>query len=154
MGLLRSELIFINPKVSERTELLKLMAQKLTGLGVVNEDYTDKLLMREDLYPTGLPTEPLKFAIPHAETDCVLTDAISIAILDKPIPFRRMDSPQTEVAVNIVIMLAIKNSDFQLTMLQTLMNAFDNKQLWADIIGFNSPEEVIDRLRDVIVQND
>jgi|GEM_PF-4533710 Phosphotransferase system mannitol/fructose-specific IIA domain (Ntr-type) len=65
------ELIFLNLDVSNRNELFKKVYEKLAEKGIVKESYLDALTKREDEFPTGVVTQFLPIALPHANPENV-----------------------------------------------------------------------------------
>lgn len=65
------ELIFLNLDASNRNELFKKVYEKLAEKGIVKESYLDALTKREDEFPTGVVTQSLPIALPHANPENV-----------------------------------------------------------------------------------
>lgn len=143
LELLNPNLIKINMEALNRNEVLKKIAKLLVESGNVKESYVEALLEREKNYPTGLPTESVGVAIPHADTEHVIKPAIAIAVLKEPIEFKAMSNPNEEVKVKIVFMLAIKDPDEQIKLLQSLIEIFQDKELLLKIASAESAQDLI-----------
>lgn len=120
--------ILLDWKASTCGEALATLANKLYKAGVVTDEYQVAILERESKFPTGLMTKTYGVAIPHCYPDKVITPQIGFMRLAQPVKFRQMGD-NAEVEVRIVFMLALKKSDDQLKMLQTLMALFQNQEL-------------------------
>lgn len=145
MTLLKEEHVLIHPQAANRTELLELMASQLNQSGITCAGFTEALLAREEQFPTGLPTENIRFAIPHADAKYVLENALAVAILSEPVAFHRMDDPAQEIMAEVVVMMALKDSDGQLEMLQKLIGLFCDKDFWVEILAMSEPREVVEK---------
>src|SRR5579862_6898362 len=51
----------------DATDALRQAAALLARVAAVTDDYADAVIAREADYPTGLPTEPVGVALPHAD---------------------------------------------------------------------------------------
>ncbi len=131
-------------KTDDRETLLRQMAGRMARYGYVKEGFLESILRREEEYPTGLCVHSAQFhmAIPHADPEFVNTDAVAAAVLEKPVAFRRMDERGQEVAVSLVILLAIREPGEHMQMLagavrmlqdadraERLMNAASGREL-------------------------
>lgn len=63
------------------------MSQQLTQQGYVTEGFTDAIIAREAVFPTGLQFEDYGVAIPHTDSDYVRETKIAIMTLKEPVPF-------------------------------------------------------------------
>ena len=112
-----------------REAALSYIADKLTELGYVKEDYKQSLLEREKIFPTGiyLP-DAINVAIPHTETYLVNQDLFVIGIPEKPILFNQIDEPEEELLVDMIFLFAIKNSNEYLSVLASLTENLSNDE--------------------------
>lgn len=125
-----------------RTETLTYMANDLYEKGYVKEIYKDALLEREATYPTGVPSEPIAVAMPHAARETVNKCVISVAKLEAPIDFCRMDNPEATIPARIIFMLAIDSNDGELDVIMKIMDLVQNQEVMQKIIGMNSVEDI------------
>ncbi|WP_029215012.1 PTS sugar transporter subunit IIA [Kallotenue papyrolyticum] len=79
----------------------------LVAIGAVDEPYLAAVLERERTFPTGLPTEPYGVALPHASGP-LRRAALSLISLREPVVFGQMGAPDEQVAVRLVIGLAVE----------------------------------------------
>ena len=106
--LLFEDLIGFNLEAENYEEVIRKIGQDAYQKGYVKKEFSDAVIAREKLYPTALPTEILKVAIPHPmERDSVLKSAIIVTKLKKPINFVLMGSDDELVPVNIVLHLPL-----------------------------------------------
>jgi len=122
-------LFIIEGNVQSWNEAIELCCKKLHEEGIVEEAFYHACIEREEVFPTGLPTE-LGVAIPHADSKHVKEDGICFLRLADQVLFKRLDAPDQSVGVNYVINLATKNPNEHLQILQKVM-AFvqDSKRL-------------------------
>ena len=104
---IEENLILVKEKVVSREEIIRKLGRLLYEKGFVKDTYTQAVLDREIEYPTGLQARVTGVAIPHTDTEHVLKPAVAIATLEHPIIFNGMGMPDTEVKVDIILMLAI-----------------------------------------------
>jgi PTS system galactitol-specific IIA component len=96
------------------------------------------------VYPTGLPSQGVAVAIPHADPVHVNQSAIALATLQKPVSFSMMGNPQETLGVKIVMLLAIQKPDEHLELLKNLMGMLQNGALLLRIAEATSKEEVVE----------
>ena len=129
---------------NDQADLLSQMTKRLVDNGYVTDGFLQDLLEREKVYPTGLQIDgvPYAFAIPHANSSCVLMDSICIATLKNPVSFKRMDDPDLSIDVSIVFMLANKNSKKHIELLSTIVHLFQNKAFSKRLMSSKGFEEL------------
>ncbi|WKY44522.1 PTS sugar transporter subunit IIA [Eubacteriaceae bacterium ES2] len=142
--------IQVNCQASNQIEAIKLAAGPLFEKKMVKESFVDAVLEREKTFPTGLPTS-IGVAIPHTDSKHVIDEGISIVTLKKPVDFKGMGNPKEIVAVEIIILLAIKNPAKQLGILQKIITIIQNKEMLEKIKAADDPEKVHNLIRTFIV---
>lgn len=148
--LIHEDLIILNYEVESKQELLVNLSQILKKKGYVKESYTEGILKREEIYPTGLNTEGVKVAIPHTDAIHVNKPAILVAILNKSVIFKEMGNGINDVDAELIFMLAVKNPNHQVTTLGKLMSIFSNKDTLLSVYKSKSKKEVVDILSNVL----
>ena len=132
--LLNEDLIFMNLKAADSESLLHMLSNELQTRGCVKPGYADAVIRRERIYPTGLPTNIMKVAVPHAmEREFVLEPRVLVAVLDEPVAFKEMGDGVRDVMVNIVFLLAVCGSSHQLAILQKIVGMFSDTDIMTDI---------------------
>lgn len=112
-----------------REEVLKQMADLLFRKGYVRETYADALLEREKRYPTGLELPGgVNVAIPHADIQHVIKQALVIGAPDGPIQFNSMEDPSKFLDVHVIFLLVINNPDGYVKFLSNLAAMFQEEQ--------------------------
>ncbi len=115
------KLILVKAAFNTREEIITKLGGLLFENGFVKDSYTQAVLNREITYPTGLPARMAGVAVPHTDTDHVIKPAIAIATLANPVTFFMMGSPETEVQVEIVIMLAVHDAKLVIPVLRKVI---------------------------------
>jgi len=129
--------------------VLKALADRLFEDGSVKKTYFEAMLKRERSYPTGLPTDRIKVAIPHAEVEHVNYSAFAIATLPEPVKFGEMGAgPESTLDVQIDTMLANADPEEQVKTLRKMVDLFDEPDSLQAIMAANSPKEVVDILKE------
>ena len=73
--------IMVGLEAKDNGDAIMKMVECLAGNGHVNKGYYDDVMAREAQYPTGLPTEGVRIAIPHANSEHILDSTIGVAVL-------------------------------------------------------------------------
>jgi PTS system galactitol-specific IIA component len=122
LKLFNPEMIAVGAQAADTKEAIQLLGGMMAKNGYVEELYWEDVLKREETFPTGLPTQPVAIAIPHADPDRVIKSGIAIAVFEEPVKFRIMGSntPDT-LDVPVVFMLALKDFKEQTAVIRDLM---------------------------------
>ncbi len=149
--LLFEDLINFDLEAENYKEVIQKIGKDAFQKGYVTKDFSEAVIKREELYPTALPTEVLKVAIPHPmERDSVLKSAIIVTKLKKPVDFVLMGSDNELVPVNIVFTLAINGTEHQLTILQKLVSLFSVPESMKKIDQAATSKEMMDTLKSLL----
>lgn len=131
-------------EASNAAELLARMAARLHALGYVDEGFVNALLDRERDYPTGLATEPVPVAIPHAYPGFVVKPAVAVAVLKQPVDFQAMGDPERTLAVRAVFLIAINEPTAQLDFLRRFALAIQNDTFLPGLLAAQNARQVRD----------
>ncbi|HAE61560.1 MAG TPA: PTS sugar transporter subunit IIA [Eubacteriaceae bacterium] len=148
---LKEEFILNNYKCEKFEDVIYALCQRLVEGKAIEKEYFDAVIEREKKFPTGLPTEPYKVAIPHASGDgLVLKSSLAVAVLNKPVNvIEAGSSVGKNLKVDIVFLIAMKSADGQLDMLRRLNEIFTKKEYLEKIKNSETPKEVINILQNV-----
>jgi PTS system galactitol-specific IIA component len=147
LNLIKKELVFPKLEVKNKNELFKVLYEELNKNGFVKESFLDGVLEREKKYPTGLQLKSFGCALPHTDHEHVIKPAISVAVLKNPVVFRSMENPQNEVSVNMVFMLALNKSEYQIEALKQLAMMIQNDSFFGKISKENKAEDILDIIK-------
>ncbi|AFV87944.1 Phosphoenolpyruvate-dependent sugar phosphotransferase system [Acidipropionibacterium acidipropionici ATCC 4875] len=140
--LIGPELVHVGVDARSRDDLFAMMAGTLGECGRTRPSFLQGLVEREKNFPTGIPING-GVAIPHTDAEHVISDAISIATLSSPVGFREMaGTDDTEIPVDVVIMLALGGSGQHLTVLQQVIKAIQDADFMASLRASTSPDEI------------
>lgn len=106
--ILRQDCILENLSADSKEEALRQMGEVLLAKGLVKESFVQAIQDRERKYPSGLPMEGHKIAIPHTDADHVNESAILFARLVNPVEFSVMGDPDDKIQVQMISMFALK----------------------------------------------
>ena len=146
-------LVFMDLEFSNNIEALKFLSSKLYEKGYVEEGYQKAILDREKKYPTALPSVDIKIAIPHATHTLVNKAALAIGILKNPVEFTSMGDADIKLDVQIIIMLALKEPQGHIEMLQKIVKLIKTPGVLKAIVKASSIEEVINKLKPYLIKN-
>lgn len=145
----REELVLMNYAAKDTEDVLRSLADLLYQDGSVKESYFQAMYERERAYPTGLPMEGIKVAIPHAEVEHVNFSAFAIATLPEPVKFGEMGgAPDSLLDVNIVMMLANADPEEQVKTLRKMVDLFDEPDSLEAIMNAETPRDIVDILKE------
>jgi len=147
VDLLKPEHVLIGFRASTAREVIYKLARPLVQSGHVAPAFAKDVWEREQKFPTGLPTQPLAIAIPHADPDHVNKTAIGIGILRSPVRFKQMGSDSSLLTVRIVFLLAVKEREKQVELIQQLVTVIQNQSLLEKLATAKDTQEVVDLIR-------
>lgn len=141
--LLHKGLIHCNLEAATKDDVLQHMAAAMHEQGYVKKAYIAGVRGREATNPTGLQLEKTGCAIPHSEMSYVTQAAISVATLQQPVMFQRMDDFSAPVAVELVFMLAVNEGLKQVNTLQELMGVLQNNEKIDELLQAANAEDML-----------
>ena len=144
--LLRKDLIRIGLKGSTSEEVERNFAAVFVEVGVGKSNYPDAIVAREKDYPTALPAAAFDIAIPHTYAEYVNEEAMGIAILEHPVEFKQMGSPEITLYPQLLFMLAIIDPKNQLKTLQNIVKIVQSDDLLFQVKNAKTADEVYDIL--------
>jgi len=136
------KLILVKESVSSREEIIRKLGDLLYSNKYVKDTYTQAVLDREVIYPTGLQARVAGVAIPHTDTDHVISPAVAVATLQEPVIFKGMGAPDNEISVDIVMMLAIHDPNLVVKVLRNVIFILEDDQSLAALQSATSKEEI------------
>lgn len=145
----RKELVLLNYQAKDAEDVLRALAALLFEDGSVKDTFFQAMLDRERLYPTGLPIDGIKVAIPHAEVEHVNYSAFAIATLPEPVKFGEMGAaPDSLLDVQIVMMLANADPEEQVKTLRKMVDLFDEPESLDAIMASGTEDEIVNILKE------
>ncbi len=140
--LIKRDLILDNLNVSSKEEALRKMAEILYNKGYVEKDFIKAILEREKHYPSGLPMEGHKIAIPHTDATYVKKSAILFARLNNYVDFNVMGSPEETIKVKMISMFALKEKKKIGDLLETLITLYQDNNVLDNILMAKDGDEI------------
>ncbi|WP_339226609.1 PTS sugar transporter subunit IIA [Oceanobacillus sp. FSL K6-2867] len=119
--------ILLDVEGNSKEEVLAAIGNNLVDRGLVKESFVPAIIKREGEFATGLPTAGVSVAIPHTDVEHVNKKTISIAVLKNPVDFVIMGDDSETTPVQLVFMLAMDEAHSQLSLLQKLMQVFQEE---------------------------
>lgn len=132
---------------TDRDGLLIELSEILESKGFVKESYRESILAREKMHPTGLMVEDLiNIAIPHTDVEHVLKPTmVVIKHSSSNFQFFRMDEPGSEIPVDVVFLLVVKESDGYVNFLAALTNLFQDAS-FINLLSSTTPDKICEGL--------
>ena len=145
MVILDKNNILLDVEFNNKEELITAVVGKMAENGYVKQSYATAVLERESQYPTGLPTEDVITALPHANSnDDVIKTGIGVARLVSPVEFNCMGDDETVLEVSLVFVLASTAGEgSHLEDLQNLMSCFTREGLLLDLMKASEVDEFV-----------
>ena len=143
---LKEDCIIEKLDAATREEALLAMSNILLAKGYVKETFPEAILERERLYPSGLPMEGHKIAIPHTDAEHVNKSVILFARLSRPLEFASMGDPDEKIQVSLISMFALAEKKEIGKMLEILITAYSNNDVLDAILKADSAKEIYDIL--------
>lgn len=140
---INESIILLDLKGNTKEDVLRTMAKNLEEKGLVKESFTDAIIAREQEYATGLPTMGVSVAIPHTDIEHVNKKTISVAVLKEPVDFGVMGDPTETTPVKLVFMLAMDETDSQLSLLTKLMQIFQDETILLKLANAKDKMEIL-----------
>lgn len=130
IDLLKKEHILVGVEATDAQDAIQQLTVPLVESGDVTVEFAMDVWKREVTFPTGLPTQPLAVAIPHADPDHVNRSAVCVGVLKAPVRFAQMGTDgSTILEVRIIFLLAIKEKEKQVDMIQQLITLIQSPSL-------------------------
>ena len=143
---LKEDCIIERLDAASKEEALNTMSNILLKRGYVKESFPEAIIEREKHYPSGLPMEGHKIAIPHTDADHVNKSIILFARLAKPLEFASMGDPDEKIQVSLISMFALAEKKDIGKMLEVLITAYSNNDILEAILNASSAKEIFDIL--------
>ena len=141
--------ILLGLEAEDRNDCIRKIAAVMEKNGYLGPDYAEEAIRREEQYPTGLPTDGVVVAIPHANKGTVHHTGIGMAVLAKPVPFYNMADHGQQLQVEMVFLLANTDPNQQLDDLRRLMECFCEEELLQAMKAAKEPGDVLAALAQV-----
>lgn len=135
-------------------EVLSSLADYLIEEKMVKPSFKNAVLEREDSYPTGLQFDGYGIALPHTDSEHVIKSQIAIMTLEKPVKFVEMASSDKEIDVKNIFMLALKDSNQHIKILQKVMELLQDKEAMSKIESFDDSKENVEKLIKILEKHE
>lgn len=145
-SIFEQEIIQFGLSAKNYTEAIQSLGDLLLKHGYVKDTYTKNAIDREKEFPTGLPLGKDNVALPHTDSIHVNRQGIALGILENPVDFHIMGNPEEVVPVRLVFLMAIKENDDQVKMLQVLMDMIQKPAFISTLLCAKSKAEILDIL--------
>ncbi|MFP3041926.1 PTS sugar transporter subunit IIA [Treponema primitia] len=151
--ILRQDCIIENLVADTKEEALTKMGEVLLAKGYVKESFIPAILERERNYPSGLPMEGHKIAIPHTDSEHVNQSTIFFARLAKPLEFSSMGDPNEKIQVQLISMFVLKEKKKIGYILEVLINTYQDNATLEAILQAKSVQDIYAILRKAVGAN-
>ena len=139
------EAVMLGLHAANAEEIICSLSSRLMDAGYVRSTFAQAALNREKTIPTGLPLSGnINAAIPHTDIEHVIKPGVGMATLTEPVVFHNMVSPDENVDVRLVFILALEQPKSQIEMLQEVAGVLQNPELVNNLINAQNLDQVIE----------
>lgn len=135
------KLVDLSVDGATEADVFQVVTAKLLEEGMVNDNYLDGIINREEQFPTGLVTQHLNIALPHADPEFVEEAFVFICRLNTPVTCKQMGDNR-EMDVQNLFFLGIKDGKNQVGLLQVFMNLFMDEEFVQQFLSIDCPDEM------------
>lgn len=140
-------LVFWNIHADSCTDLYQKIAHKLEDANVVETSYFKALTAREKEFPTGLNTQYLPIALPHANPENVKKAFIAVVKTTSQINMKQMGTNEDMESQYFFFLGIVKEKqDLQVKLLQRFMQLMNDESFVKSFKKLSKPEEVYEFL--------
>lgn len=132
-------------------QIIDELSKNLLDKKLVTKEYPQAVKDREIKFPTGLPTNPVGVAIPHTDPKYVINNAVSVAVLKKPIEMTVMGTTNEKVEISIIFLLSLAQSNKQLNILKRIMSVVQDQDLLQSFASASN-DEITRQVRKAILE--
>lgn len=140
--MINDDLFYFGNEFASKEELLSMIADKLHLKGYVNSLYKEKIIEREQKYPTGLKLDGLNIAICHAEPEFAKEDTVYAIKPKRPVAFTNAETMEA-IDVDLVIGLVFTTGPKHLDVLKKIATLLLDKEIIKRINEMENRQELI-----------
>ena len=140
------DLVVVHMQAESMAEVITRLSHILIMRGYAKPGHTQAVIERETTCPTGLPTDGVRTAIPHAGVEHSLKPGMAIATLAQPVKFGELGDPDHTLDVAIVFMLCVTQPDAQVYLLQSLVEVYKDAELLRRLHAAGDASLIVDEV--------
>lgn len=141
LDLLSKSLLIPSLEASDAEGCIRSLTKVMVDEGCALPEYAEDVIRRERTFPTGLPTEPIAVAIPHADPDHLRRSCVALGISARGIPFGQMGTDgDIQVHARLIFLLGIREREKQVDMIGELMELIQNESLLKSLTAAHDVE--------------
>jgi PTS system galactitol-specific IIA component len=143
IDLIHANTIVTHLSAADAEAVIQSLARRCIEAGYAEEGFAEDVIARERIYPTGLPTQPIGTAIPHADPHHILSSVVAVGLLDQPVSFGMMGTDgSVTVPAQAIFLLAIKETAKQVSLIQEVVRLLQSPDLLARLLAAPDPAAV------------
>lgn len=142
-GCFSKDLIALDVEAETSQDAIRILSDLLYQRGCVKDTFFQAVIDREQEFATGLPCDVCGIAIPHTDPIHVNEMAVAIGVLTNPIPFGMMGG-SGQIDVDLVFLMALKDCESQIRMLQRFAEFFQDKDQLQNIRSASSKDVILE----------
>lgn len=136
-------------RISDKTRdgALQQLADHMIAAGYARPGYDEAVISRENAYPTGLHTNGVEIAIPHADAEWTLLPALAIGLLEQPVVFQPMGGQGSEVQASLIFMLTLSDPSAHIDFLRAFSKIIEDEEVMNQYQQTRDIQLLLNRLR-------
>ncbi len=151
VDLLSEDDICLGLSAPDALSAIRALNDNLVRTGHTTAEFGEDACEREKVFPTGLPTQPVAVALPHADPDHVLRSAVAVATLQSPVTFAQMGTDGSlHLDVHAVFLLAIREREKQVSMIQQLMKLIQDGDVLSELMRAAEVHDAMELIREAL----
>jgi PTS system galactitol-specific IIA component len=143
--------IILNLVAKDAIEVIDQLTIPLVKTGHVTSEFAEDVWKRELKFPTGLPTEPLAVAIPHADPDHVNQSSVCLGVLSSPVGFGQMGTDGSKkLPIKLVFLLAINEKEKQVEVISQLIQLIQAGTLLENLAKAENASDCVNLIHETL----
>lgn len=139
-------LVTVGIRPTTSNEAIREVGKLLFKNGYVKKSFVDAVICREEEFATGLPLGEINVAVPHTDPEHVRKAGIAVGVLTEPVEFTVMGSVDEVIPAQVVFMLALKDAEEQVEVLQKLCTVLQRKEVVHSLVQTQNSDQVMEIL--------
>lgn len=147
---LDKDYFFLHRDFAGKEDMFVFINEILLKNGYVTGEYLEKVLERENGFPTGMKLEEINVAIPHIDSKYILKENLFLITSKKGIEFSNAENNGEKLNVKIIFGLLIKEHNTHINFLVKLIELFQENEKLNLILESSDEDEAMEILKEML----
>jgi len=141
-----ASLVAVHMDVTSMADVIQQLSDILIEQGYAKPSFPAAALEREATCPTGLPTQGVGTAIPHAGVEHTLKPGIAVGTLTRPVTWGMLGDPEQTQEVSVIFMLSVTEPEDQVYLLQSLVEMYRDEEMLLKLQAATDPAVIVEEV--------